>query len=110
EQYESAKLDGAGPWKRFLYITLPWIKSVLFFDVVRQAILAFGLFDQAYILSAGGPAGTTRTLVYYLYLVGFERQDFGRAAAISWYIFAIVLIFAVIQLVLVTKSIRSTEG
>lgn len=110
EQYESAKLDGAGPWKRFLYITLPWIKSVLFFDVVRQAILAFGLFDQAYILSGGGPAGTTRTLVYYLYLVGFERQDFGRAAAISWYIFAIVLIFAVIQLVLVTKSIRSTEG
>jgi multiple sugar transport system permease protein len=53
EQYESAKLDGAGPWKRFLYITLPWIRSVLFFDVVRQVILAFGLFDQAYILSAG---------------------------------------------------------
>jgi len=42
--------------------------------------------------------------------VGFERQDFGRAASISWFIFAIVLIFAVIQLVLVTKSIRSTEG
>ena len=110
EQYESAKLDGAGPWKRFLYITLPWIRSVLFFDVVRQVILAFGLFDQAYILSVGGPAGTTRTMVYYLYLVGFERQDFGRAASISWFIFAIVLIFAVIQLVLVTKSIRSTEG
>jgi len=110
EQYESAKIDGAGAWKRFWLITLPWIRNVLFFDVVRQVLLAFGLFDQIYIMTAGGPAGTTRTMVFYLYLVGFERQDFGRAAAISWYIFMVVITFAIVQLVLVTKSVRSTEG
>lgn len=109
EQYEAAKLDGAGPFKRFFHITLPWLKNVLFFDVVRHVILAFGLFDQVYILTAGGPAGSTRTMVYYLYLVGFERQQLGRAAAISWYIFIVVIIFGLIQLALLTRSIRTAE-
>jgi multiple sugar transport system permease protein len=48
-------------------------------------------------------------MVYYLYLVGFTRQELGRAAAISWYIFAIVLIFGLIQLAMLTKTIRSAE-
>jgi len=109
EQYEAAKIDGAGPWKIFWNVTLPWMRNVLFFDVVRQVLLAFGLFDQVYFFTGGGPAGSTRTMVYYLYLVGFTRQELGQAAAISWYIFAIVLIFALIQLFMLTKTIRSAE-
>jgi multiple sugar transport system permease protein len=109
EQYEAAKVDGAGAFRRFWAITLPWIRNVLFFDVVRQVILAFGLFDQIYFLSAGGPAGTSRTMVYYLYLTGFQRQELGRAAAISWFIFAVVVVFGLIQLGMLTRSIRSAE-
>jgi multiple sugar transport system permease protein len=109
EQYEAAKVDGAGPLKCFWHITLPWMRNVLFFDVVRQVLLAFGLFDQVYFFTGGGPAGSTRTMVYYLYLVGFNRQELGQAAAISWYMFAIVLIFGLIQLAMLTKSIRSAE-
>lgn len=109
EQYEAAKLDGAGPWARFVYITLPWIRNVMFFDVARHVILAFGLFDQVYILTEGGPAGSTRTMVYYLYSVGFERQQLGRAAAISWYIFLIVIFFGLVQLALLSRSIHSAE-
>jgi len=110
EQYEAAKIDGAGPWAQFIHITLPWMRNVLFFDVVRQVLLAFGLFDQVYFFTAGGPAGSTRTMVYYLYMVGFERQQLGRAAAISWYMFIIIFGFALINLFILTKSIRGAEG
>ncbi|KUK22262.1 MAG: Binding-protein-dependent transport systems inner membrane component, partial [Thermotoga petrophila] len=110
EQYEAAKIDGAGPWARFIHITLPWMRNVLFFDVVRQVLLAFGLFDQVYFFTGGGPAGSTRTMVYYLYMVGFERQQLGRAAAISWYMFIIIFGFALINLFILTKSIRGAEG
>lgn len=109
EQYEAAKLDGAGPFVRFWNVTLPWMRNVLFFDVVRQVLLAFGLFDQVYFFTGGGPAGSTRTMVYYLYQIGFQRQELGRAAAISWYIFIIVFGFALIQLFILTKTIRSAE-
>ncbi len=110
EQYEAAELDGAGPLRRFFSITLPWIRNVLFFDVVRQVLLAFGLFDQIYIFTPNGaPAGTTRTLVYYLYSTGINRQALGRSAAISWYIFAIVLVFGLIQLFGLTASLSNAE-
>ncbi|MEJ5187797.1 sugar ABC transporter permease [Treponema sp. J25] len=109
EQYEAAELDGAGPWLRFIHVTLPWIRNVLFFDVVRQVLLAFGLFDQVYFFTGGGPAGSTRTMVHYLYSTGINVQALGRAAAISWYIFAVVLIFALIQLFGLTRSIKNAE-
>ena len=109
EQYEAAKLDGAGRWALFVHITLPWIRNVMFFDVARHVLLAFGLFDQVYILTGGGPAGSTRTMVYYLYSVGFERQQLGRAASISWYIFMVISLFGLMQLALLTQSIRSAE-
>lgn len=109
EQYEAAKIDGAGPFARFWNVTLPWMRNVLFFDTVRQVLLAFGLFDQVYFFTGGGPAGSTRTMVYYLYQIGFQRQELGRASAISWYIFIIVFGFALIQLLILTKAIRSAE-
>jgi multiple sugar transport system permease protein len=109
EQYEAAKMDGAGPLRRFWNITLPWMRSVLFFDIVRQVLLAFAIFDQVYIFTLGGPGGSTRTLVYYLYITGFQRQELGRASAISWYIFIFVLAFGLIQLFMTTKSIKSAE-
>lgn len=109
EQYESAMIDGAGPWTRFRCITLPWIRNVIFFDLARHVLLAFGLFDQVFILTSGGPGGATRTMVYYLYMIGFERQQFGRAAAISWYIFLLIVVFGFIQLLLLTRSIKAVE-
>jgi len=111
EQYEAAKIDGAGRWAQFWYITLPWMRNVLFFDVIRQVLLAFGLFDQVYFFTGGGPAGSTRTMVYYLYMVGFERQQLGRAAAISWYMFMIIFGFALINLFILLKTVRAgAEG
>ncbi|AEJ60763.1 ABC-type transporter, integral membrane subunit [Spirochaeta thermophila DSM 6578] len=109
EQYEAAELDGAGPLLRFFHVTLPWMRNVLFFDVVRQVLLAFGLFDQVYFFTGGGPAGSTRTMVYYLYSTAINVQALGRAAAISWYIFAVVLAFALIHLYILTRSIKSAE-
>ena len=109
EQYEAAHLDGAGTMQRFFYITLPWLRNVLFFDVVRQVLLAFGLFDQVYFFTSGGPAGTTRTMVYYLFSTGINRQALGRSAAISWYIFAVVLLFGLLNLFGLTRSLKNAE-
>jgi multiple sugar transport system permease protein len=109
EQYESAMIDGAGIWARFQHITLPWIRNVLIFETVRQVILAFGLFDQVLILTGGGPGGATRTMVFYMYQMGFDRHQLGLAAAMSWYIFVIIVIFGLIQLAFITRSVRSAE-
>jgi len=109
EQYESAMIDGAGAWARFQHITLPWIRNVLIFETVRQVILAFGLFDQVFILTGGGPGGATRTMVLYMYQMGFDRQQLGLAAAISWYIFIVIILFGLIQLAFIARSVRSAE-
>lgn len=110
DQYEAAKIDGAGRVSRFIHITLPWIRNVLVFEMVRQVLLAFGLFDQVYFLTNGGPAGSTRTMTFYLFQTGFQRQDLGRAAAISWFVFIIVLAFGLVQIIGTTKSIKNAEG
>jgi multiple sugar transport system permease protein len=109
EQYEAAMIDGAGSWTRFIHITLPWIRNVMFFIVAYQVILAFGLFDQVYFLTQGGPVGRTRTIVYYIYMTGFQRQQFGRAAAISWLMFVLVILFGLFQLMLLTRSVKPAE-
>ena len=109
EQYDAAAVDGAGWWARFWHVTLPWIRNVMFFDVARNVVLAFGLFDQVLILTGGGPGGATRTMVHYLYLIGFQRQDLGRAATMAWYIFSTVVLFGAVQLALLTRSVRSAE-
>jgi len=109
EQYEAAMIDGGGSWTKFVHVTLPWLRNVMFFIVAYQVILAFGLFDQVYFLTEGGPVGRTRTIVYYIYMTGFQRQQFGRAAAISWLMFVLVIAFGIFQLLLLTRSIRSAE-
>ena len=109
EQYDAASVDGAGRWAKFWHVTLPWIRNVMFFDVARNVVLAFGLFDQVLILTGGGPGGATRTMVHYLYLIGFQRQDLGRAATMAWYIFLAVVCFGAVQLALLTRSVRTAE-
>ena len=79
--YEAAEIDRASEWFKFRRITLPLVWPLLLIAVMFRAIEAFRLFDLVYILTGGGPGGTTETLSYNVYKVAFFGFDTGRAAA-----------------------------
>lgn len=92
--YEAAEIDGAGGWAQFRHITWPQLAPTTFFIVIMSFIGGLqGGFEQARVLTEGGPAGTTTTLSYYIYIKAFEEFQMGYASAIAWVLFA--MIFAV---------------
>ncbi len=95
--YDAAKVDGASPFQRFRDITLPMLSPTMFFVVVISIIGSFQVFDQALVMTAGGPGTATTTLVLYIYQRGFQSGYMGYAAAIAWMLFAVVFIFTLIQ-------------
>jgi ABC-type sugar transport system permease subunit len=97
ELEEAALVDGAGPWQRFRHLTLPQLRSVMFFLVVIETISSFQVFDAVYIMTSGGPVNSTYTLGYMLYDQAFKFFNFGYSAAVSMALFVIVLVFTLIQ-------------
>lgn len=95
--YEAAKLDGANSWKIFLHITLPLLSPTTFFVIVINVISSFQVFDQAYVLTGGGPGNATNTIVYYIYNNAFQWFRMGYAAAVAWLLFAVIFIATFIQ-------------
>ncbi|CAN5571948.1 hypothetical protein BH09VER1_BH09VER1_31260 [soil metagenome] len=98
EMYEAADIDGASGWQRFKFITFPQLAPTTFFIVVMGLIGGMqGGFEQARLMTEGGPAGTTTTLSYYIYKQGFERLDLGYGAAVAWVLFSIIMIITAIN-------------
>ncbi|HTK07391.1 MAG TPA: sugar ABC transporter permease [Ktedonobacteraceae bacterium] len=95
--YEAALMDGASPWQRFRYVTFPLLSPVTFFVVVMTTIGSFQIFDQALVMTQGGPGLATTTLVMNIYQVGFQSFHMGYASAIAWVLFAIVFVCTLIQ-------------
>jgi len=94
ELYEAAAIDGAGKWAQFRHVTWPQLAPTTFFIVIMSFIGGLqGGFEQARVLTMGGPAGTTTTLSYYIYTKAFEEFQIGYASAIAWVLF--IVIFAV---------------
>jgi multiple sugar transport system permease protein len=92
--YEAAEIDGANSWQKFWAITWPQISPATFFIAIMSIIGGFQAgFDQAYILTGGGPNGATTTIMYYIFNNFYKWQEEGYAAAISWVLF--LIIFAV---------------
>ena len=90
---DAAEVDGAGAWKRLQYVIWPQVAPTTFFVFVMSIIGGFqGGFDQARVMTKGGPAGATTTLSYYIYNKAFEQLDLSYAATISWVLFAIIFI------------------
>jgi multiple sugar transport system permease protein len=90
--YEAASVDGAGPVRRFVSITLPLLTPIIFFNLILQMINAFQTFSQAFIVSGGtgGPADSTMFYTLYLYLRGFGAFDMGYASALAWFLLLII--------------------
>ncbi len=95
--YESAMIDGASAWRRFWSVTLPLLRRPLFFVLVIETIAAFQVFDHVYVMTGGGPARASYTIVYYIYESGFRFFRFGYAAAAGVVLFGLVLAISLVQ-------------
>lgn len=92
--YEAASIDGAGAWSKFWSITWPMISPTTFFIFIMSIIGGFqGNFDSVYIITNGGPAGSTVTLSYQIYTHAYRLYNMGYAAAMAWILF--IVVFAV---------------
>jgi multiple sugar transport system permease protein len=94
---EAASLDGATAWQRFRFVILPLLRPVLFFVIVLNIIGAFQVFGQTFMITRGGPELTTRSLVQYIYETAFNNYRMGFAAAMSWLLFVLIMLFSVAQ-------------
>ena len=97
DYYEAASLDGAGAIARFRHITLPLLSPALFFVVVISLINNFQVFDQVWVMTQGGPAGSTSVVMERIVKNAFSFGRMGYAAAMSWVLFAIILVFTLAQ-------------
>lgn len=104
ELYEAANIDGAGGWARIRWITIPLLNRFTALIVILQVIASLQLFTQTYLLTAGGPNYSTRSIIQYIYESGFTSFRMGYASAISYVFFIIILLVSVIQFVLYSRE------
>ncbi len=101
--YEAASIDGAGGWRQLRSITLPLLSRTTGLIIVLTLLASLKVFDQIYLMTAGGPAGSTRSVLLYVYDVGFTGYRLGYAAAISYIFFAMIVIIAIAQMRLFSR-------
>jgi len=104
--YEAAQVDGANAVQRFFRITLPLLKRTMAFVVIITTMDALKIFVPVYITTSGGPAGSTSTLVHYIYKTAFEQMNMGLAAAAAFLFFAVVFVISLVQLRLFRSDVE----
>ena len=110
DYYEAAMLDGAGPVRQFFSITIPQLRPTIIFVVITSTIGGLQIFDEPRLYDQAGQGGANSqwmTITIYLYNLGWGQLDFGRAAAVAWLLFLIIVIIGLINLA-ITRSIAGT--
>ncbi|WP_024345652.1 carbohydrate ABC transporter permease [Lacrimispora indolis] len=95
--YEAGRMDGCNAFQRFWYITVPMLKNTLVYVLISTTINTLKLFTQVYVLTNGGPKGSTTSVIYLLYKSGFVNNQLGYSSAIAVVFFLIVLVISLIQ-------------
>ena len=95
--FEAAKIDGANAFQTFKSVTIPLLSPTIFFVVIITAISSFQVFDLIYLMTQGGPLDSTNVLVYAIYKNAFEYFNVGKASAIAYVLFVIILVLTLIQ-------------
>lgn len=98
ELYEAAQVDGASVWERFWHVTLPQLKSIILIVILLRGIWMFNKFDLIYLLTRGGPLGSTQHLPILAYTKAFTNFQLGQAAAVAVMIFVILAVTSVLYL------------
>lgn len=98
--YEAAKIDGAGTWAQFRYVTIPLLSPIIFFNMVLGIIASYQVFVDVLVMTQGGPGNASLMLVLYIYQNAFSYFRMGYAALLSWVLFAITLVLTLGQFAL----------
>lgn len=96
--YQAAEIDGAGAWSKFWRITVPLLSPTTLFILVLSIIGSFQVFDLVYVLTYGGPLGSTKVLVFYLYEHAFQLFNMGYASAVAYMLFALLFVLTLVQI------------
>jgi multiple sugar transport system permease protein/N,N'-diacetylchitobiose transport system permease protein len=104
ELYEAARVDGAGPVRSFLRITLPLLLPTVAIVLVLRTIEAFKVFDIIYVMTGGGPAGGTETVTFLTYLQAFSAQRFSVGASLAYLTVLAILVLAMVYLRLLRQN------
>jgi multiple sugar transport system permease protein len=104
EQYEAAKMDGAGAWTRFVHVTLPGLRSVNVILILLLILNSFRRVTMIYAMTRGGPARSTETLSVLTYNTAFEYQRVGYAAAVGTVLLLILLAFSLVYFWSIMRS------
>lgn len=102
--YEAAALDGAGPWRRLWSVTVPMLRPTTVLILLLQILASLKVFDQIFLLTAGGPDGATRSILQHIYDVGFVGYRLGYASAVSYLFFALIVVLSLVQVVIVRRQ------
>ncbi|AJY75609.1 carbohydrate ABC transporter permease [Paenibacillus beijingensis] len=97
EIFESAKIDGCGPWGRLLHIVLPNIRFVIFIQFITFMSGVLLTFDNIFILTQGGPADASLVVSLLIQRSAFEQSDFGMSSALSFFMFIVIGVLTIIQ-------------
>jgi len=108
--YEAAEIDGANAWQRFWHVTFPMLAPTNFFIIIMGVIGGFQIFGVLYVMTGGGPAGSTTTIVYYIYNNAFQWFKMGYASTISWFLFIIIFIVTIINWKYGSKQVDYSVG
>jgi putative chitobiose transport system permease protein len=96
--YEVAEVEGVSRWQQLIHITIPLLKPSIAVVTVMSSIAAMKVFEEVYVMTQGGPMDSTKTLVYYIYESAFTEFEMGYAAAVGVVLFALTLVFSIINL------------
>jgi multiple sugar transport system permease protein len=108
--YEAAVVDGASRWQQFWFITLPMLAPTTFFLLITGVIGSFQVFTPVFVMTQGGPRGSTDVAVYRIYERAFVNFDFGYASALAWVLFAFIFTATLIQLWYMRRNLGRTYG
>jgi multiple sugar transport system permease protein len=106
ELYESARIDGASWWRQMRHITVPMVSPTTFFILIISIISSFQMFEQTYVMTKGGPAYSTLSLVFYTYQQAFDYFRMGYASALAWVLFIVIMLFSFIQMAFQKKWVH----
>jgi multiple sugar transport system permease protein len=104
EVIEAAKIDGAGPLRRFIYVVAPIVRPILFVGLLYSIVFSFTDFSAVWLLTQGGPYNTTHVFGTYAYNVGINAGDIGQGAAITLFMFPLLAVFVVVMLRLLRRE------
>jgi ABC-type sugar transport system permease subunit len=104
ELYDAARVDGASRWQQFSHVTLPLLQPVMIVNVTLSLMGALNVFDIPYVMTQGGPVDATNVLALHIYIQAFKFYKFGYSAALSYALFALVTVVALIQLKIMARS------